>query len=580
MKKGSANHAISANADANANAATSVNTAASAKALGTASCDKAAANTTCDKAAAGDHSTFATVCANPTTEPGLYAAIDCGTVTVRMLVARIETSQHLRVLHRAYAIVNVGERVDATRRISSGALQRLSATLHDFRTHLSAYEQQEHEHARVRACATSAARDASNKDDLHRVFREAGFELDIISGDEEAHLSFAGACAGWQALCASPAKMQSASSDGLHAAPAQTEQAAHSKTTNGAPTAQTAPAPALAASEQTVQVTTAPTPHLAPTKAQPASSSVPHATFAQTAETAPAPALAASERTVQASPTPTYPAASHAVVAQQALLVVDIGGGSTELIAGIPGSAPCYVHSFDIGCRRATEKVLGSERISLASLERLNAWIDELMSPYFEQLYRDERFYGAACDQERLAHAHVPVPEFVSASTIQAATSDIPVSESVSAPAPAPAPAALPDAAAPASALSAPNAHQHPFPRFPLLGVAGAATSAVSMLCSMHHYDAARVHGFPVSEANVAALIHELSNMTLEQRKQRVGLEPKRASVIVAGLAIMQRIMYHTHHACYYACESDVLQGVIFTLASNSCRYNRNCLVQ
>lgn len=429
MKKGSANHATSANA------ASSVNAAASAKAVSSASCNIVATSTTCDNAAASDTSTFATVCANPTTEPGLYAAIDCGTVTVRMLVARIETSQYLRVLHRAYAIVNVGEHVDATRCISNAALQRLSATLHDFRTQLSAYEQQEHERARVRACATSAARDASNKDDLCRVFREAGFELDIISGDEEARLSFAGACAGWQAL----------------------------------------------------------------------------------------------------------PASRDAAVAQQALLVVDIGGGSTELIAGMPGSAPCYVHSFDIGCRRATEKVLGSERISLASLERLNAWIDELMSPYFEQLYRDERFYPNACEQERSAHVNAPVPA--------------PVSVSV----------------APA---------QHLVPCFPFLGVAGAATSAVSMLCSMHHYDAARVHGFPVSQTNVAALIYELANMTLEQRKQRVGLEPKRASVIVAGLAIMQRIMYHTHHTCYYACESDVLQGVIFTLASNSCRYNRNCLVQ
>ena len=429
MKKGSANHATSANT------ASSVNAAASAKAVSSASCNIVATSTTCDNAAASDTSTFATVCANPTTEPGLYAAIDCGTVTVRMLVARIETSQYLRVLHRAYAIVNVGEHVDATRCISNAALQRLSATLHDFRTQLSAYEQQEHERARVRACATSAARDASNKDDLCRVFREAGFELDIISGDEEARLSFAGACAGWQAL----------------------------------------------------------------------------------------------------------PASRDAAVAQQALLVVDIGGGSTELIAGMPGSAPCYVHSFDIGCRRATEKVLGSERISLASLERLNAWIDELMSPYFEQLYRDERFYPDACEQERSAHVNAPAPA--------------PVSVSV----------------APA---------QHPVPCFPLLGVAGAATSAVSMLCSMHHYDAACVHGFPVSQTNVAALIHELANMTLEQRKQRVGLEPKRASVIVAGLAIMQRIMYHTHHTCYYACESDVLQGVIFTLASNSCRYNRNCLVQ
>lgn len=497
MKKRSTNHATSANA------APSVNAAPSAKTVSGARCNKAATSTTYDEAAASDNSTFATAAniATAPAEPGLYAAIDCGTVTVRMLVARIETSQHLRVLHRAYAIVNVGERVDATRRISSAALQRLSATLRDFRTQLSAYEQQEHEHARVRACATSAARDASNKDDLHRVFREAGFELDIISGDEEARLSFAGACAGWQAL---------------HAAPAQTAQTASTST-----------------------------------------------------ETASASTLTTSAQTVQASATPAYPAPSRdAAVASQALLVVDIGGGSTELIAGIPGSAPCYVHSFDIGCRRATEKVLGSERISLASLERLNAWIDELMSPYFEQLYRDERFYATACEQERSAHANVPVPAPVHV--------PVPARGSVSvAPAQHTAPVAPPQAAA-----LAPNAHLHPFPRFSLLGVAGAATSAVSMLCSMRHYDAARVHGFPVSEANVAALIHELANMTLDQRKQRIGLEPKRASVIVAGLAIMQRIMYHTHHACYYACESDVLQGVIFTLASNSCRYNRNCLVQ
>ena len=497
MKKRSTNHATSANA------APSANAVSSAKTVSGASGNKAATSTTYDEAAASDNSTFATAANTATApaEPGLYAAIDCGTVTVRMLVARIETLQHLRVLHRAYAIVNVGERVDATRRISSAALQRLSATLRDFRTQLSAYEQQEHERARVRACATSAARDASNKDDLRRVFREAGFKLDIISGDEEARLSFAGACAGWQAL---------------HTAPAKTAQTASTST-----------------------------------------------------ETASASTLTTSAQTVQASATPAYLAPSlDAAVASQALLVVDIGGGSTELIAGIPGSAPCYVHSFDIGCRRATEKVLGSERISLASLERLNAWIDELMGPYFEQLYRDERFYATACEQERSAHANVPVPAPVHV--------PVPARGSVSvAPAQHTAPVAPLQAAAPA-----PNAHLRPFPRFPLLGVAGAATSAVSMLCSMRHYDAARVHGFPVSEANVAALIHELANMTLDQRKQRIGLEPKRASVIVAGLAIMQRIMYHTHHACYYACESDVLQGVIFTLASNSCRYNRNCLVQ
>ncbi|TNU88681.1 Ppx/GppA family phosphatase [Eggerthella lenta] len=68
------------------------------------------------------------------------------------------------------------------------------------------------------------------------------------------------------------------------------------------------------------------------------------------------------------------------------LLVVDIGGGSTEVIAGRAGGAPDRVHSFNIGCRRVTEKFFAADPPSAVELERARAWVGEGMRPYFDEL--------------------------------------------------------------------------------------------------------------------------------------------------------------------------------------------------
>ncbi len=68
------------------------------------------------------------------------------------------------------------------------------------------------------------------------------------------------------------------------------------------------------------------------------------------------------------------------------LLVVDIGGGSTEVILGDAGCEPERSHSFNIGCRRVTEKFLVSDPPSKAELEAARAWIKEEMSDYFDEL--------------------------------------------------------------------------------------------------------------------------------------------------------------------------------------------------
>ncbi|EHR52689.1 exopolyphosphatase [Saccharomonospora marina XMU15] len=123
------------------------------------------------------------------------AAIDCGTNSIRLLVAEL-THRHdgtvdLRDLHREMRIVRLGQGVDATGRLAPQALERT-------RQALSAYTIAARRKGveKLRMVATSATRDASNRDDFFTMTREVlGVEAEVISGDEEARLSFAGAVA-------------------------------------------------------------------------------------------------------------------------------------------------------------------------------------------------------------------------------------------------------------------------------------------------------------------------------------------------------------------------------------------------
>lgn len=68
------------------------------------------------------------------------------------------------------------------------------------------------------------------------------------------------------------------------------------------------------------------------------------------------------------------------------LLVTDVGGGSTELIAGVGGQDPLLVHSFNIGCRRVTERNLHSDPPAASEIESARAWCHPQFAGYFERL--------------------------------------------------------------------------------------------------------------------------------------------------------------------------------------------------
>ncbi|GAA5158985.1 MULTISPECIES: Ppx/GppA phosphatase family protein [Amycolatopsis] len=121
------------------------------------------------------------------------AAIDCGTNSIRLLVAELTTRHDgtvdLRDLHREMRVVRLGQGVDATGRLAPEALERTRAALADY-TIAARRKGVE----RVRMVATSATRDASNRDEFFSMTREVlGTEAEVISGDEEARLSFTGA---------------------------------------------------------------------------------------------------------------------------------------------------------------------------------------------------------------------------------------------------------------------------------------------------------------------------------------------------------------------------------------------------
>ena len=72
------------------------------------------------------------------------------------------------------------------------------------------------------------------------------------------------------------------------------------------------------------------------------------------------------------------------------LLVVDSGGGSTEVIVGVAGGQPSLVHSFDIGCRRVTERFLHSDPPTSEELEAARVWVREQFQSYFDKVFEEK----------------------------------------------------------------------------------------------------------------------------------------------------------------------------------------------
>ena len=126
------------------------------------------------------------------------AAVDCGTNSIRLLIHDTDTGE----VSRRNTIVRLGQGVDETGQFAPEAIERTRVALADY-----VDEMQRENVTRVRMVATSATRDATNREDFFAMTRDLlgqiqpGAVAEVISGEEEAALSFAGATADIDPAC-------------------------------------------------------------------------------------------------------------------------------------------------------------------------------------------------------------------------------------------------------------------------------------------------------------------------------------------------------------------------------------------
>jgi len=121
-----------------------------------------------------------------------YGAVDIGTNSCRLLIAEVDKYRQIQPIYRVMETTRIGEGMDGSRLLGEEAMVRTIACLGGFKEQLDKMQV-----AKYRAVATSAVREAANRAEFEvRVELETGMEIEIISGHEEARLSYAGVMRG------------------------------------------------------------------------------------------------------------------------------------------------------------------------------------------------------------------------------------------------------------------------------------------------------------------------------------------------------------------------------------------------
>jgi exopolyphosphatase/guanosine-5'-triphosphate,3'-diphosphate pyrophosphatase len=303
------------------------------------------------------------------------AVVDIGTNSTRLLIADADGARGtVEELVRRSEVTRLGAGVDANGALSNEACERVFARLREYRRAI-----EEHRCEANMAVLTSAVRDASNGAEFaERVHEDFGLDARVLSGDEEAQLTFLGAMSGRSA-------------------------------------------------------------------------------------------------------------------SNEATVVIDIGGGSTEFVVGVERTARFHV-SLPVGVVRMSERHIHTDPPAPAELQAL------------------------AADVRRTLLAGLPAEQ----------------REAVSAG----------------------------------IAVAGTATSAAAIDQGLDPYDPDRVHGYLLELATVELLLARLAEMTEEDRRRVVGLNPDRAPTIVAGMILLGEALRAFELERVEVSEHDILYGGALRLAA------------
>ena len=325
------------------------------------------------------------------------AAIDCGTNSLRLLIADVAPeARYVTDVVRRMEVVRLGQGVDRTGRLSDAALLRTFNMCDEFAAQIAKAGAD-----RVRFVATSAVRDASNRAEFDAgIESRLGVIPEVISGDEEATLSFCGATG--------------ALGSRLHAEP---------------------------------------------------------------------------------------------------MLVLDIGGGSTEFTLGdAEAGTVTQCCSVNIGCVRITERCLHGDPPTGAELAAAVQTIDAAITVAMNEI------------------------GFATGAATGVATGSATARSSVGT----------------------------------LVGLAGSVTTIAAFILGLDHYDPARTHGAVISTERIHTAVLDLAAMTTAQRQAIPTMHPGRADVIVGGGLVLDRVLKRAGVGSVVISEHDLLDGVALSLADSA----------
>ncbi len=317
-----------------------------------------------------------------------YAAIDIGTNSMRLLLATIKDGKIIE--QKKYInTTRIGSSVDKNKVIGKEGIEKNVEAFCNF-----VQKAKEYEAEKISAIATSAVREAKNKEELTQtIYQKTGINVKTISGKEEAELGYKGVIMG------------------------------------------------------------------------------------------------------------TVPVVSCPVV-----LVIDIGGGSTELILG-GGSVLKETISLDVGAVRMTERFVASSPIGREEYEKMETEIYRIIDGIYGRL---------------VCH-----PEMDSINGVYEG-----------------------------SRFSFPIA----------IGVGGTITTLAALHQKLDPYDPEKVHNYRLTLEDINSLKEKLLSLTVQQIKQLKGIHPKRADIIVAGVTILSILMKDLNLKEIRASEYDNLEGMLYCM--------------
>ena len=441
-----------------------------------------------------------------------YAAIDIGTNSMRLLLA---TTKEGKIIEQKKYIntTRIGGSVDKNKVISKEGIEKNVEAFCDF-----AHKAKEYGAEKISAIATSAVREAKNRKDLiQAIYQKTGVNVNIISGEEEAELGYKGVIMGMEYhFGADNMKLTHGESENHGACGNNHEDRGDNH--GGCPSGQSF------LTMGTVPVVSSETDSMG----EPAPVVFPETDSMRRLVPAVLP------ETNSTGPDRERPEQ----MGRHPVLVIDIGGGSTELILG-ESSVLKKTISLDIGAVRMTERFVASDPVGKEEYEKMEAEIYSIINSTYGGLKCHPKTDSVDDTHER-SKCH---PETDSRNGIREEFECHPEKDRI-------------NGTCEGSRFLTPTA----------VGIGGTITTLAALHQKLDPYNSEKVHNYRLTLEDINSLKEKLLSLTVQQIKQLKGIHPKRADIITAGVTILSIIMKSLDLKEIIVSEYDNLEGMLYSM--------------